>query len=180
MIAKTPVAILSFNRPDYLDQTLRSLAAQSEESLAGREIHLFQDGMFNKFSGQTYGTEKTVLNNIALFSRLFPSGHAHVQELNLGIALQFDFIERYLFESREFEAAIFLEDDMVLSPLYLTVMDKMISVATTDESIGCVAAYGDRRTTLTEQRAALSRIVAMEHRWGSALTKRQWLRQKPS
>ena len=179
MIAKTPIAILSFNRPDYLDQTLRSLAAQSEVSLVGREIHLFQDGMFNKFSGQTYASEKSVLGNIALFNALFPSGHVHTQEVNLGIALHFDFIERYLFESRGFEAAIFLEDDMVLSPLDLTVIDKMISVAMTDESIGCVAAYGDRRASLTEQRARLSGIVTMAHRWAFALTKRQWLRQKP-
>ena len=123
--------------------------------------------MFNKFSGLTYGTEKTVLNNIALFRHLFPSGHIHTQEVNLGIALHFDFIERYFFESRGFEAAIFLEDDMLLSPLYLTVMDKMIAIAMTNESIGCVAAYGDRRATLTEQKARLSAIVTMENRWGS-------------
>ena len=43
MIAKTPIAILSFNRPDYLDQTLRSLAAQTDESLVDREIHLFHE-----------------------------------------------------------------------------------------------------------------------------------------
>ena len=89
MIAKTPIAILSLNRPDYLDQMLRSLAAQSEESLAGREIHLFQDGMFNNFSKETYAPEKVVLDNIALFSDLFPSGYIHIQEANLGIALHF-------------------------------------------------------------------------------------------
>jgi len=179
MIAKAPIAVLSFNRPDYLDQTLRSLAAQGEESLADREIHLFQDGMFNRFSGRAYGAEQTVLNNVARFRELFPWGQIHIQEANLGIALHFDFIERYLFEARDFEAAIFFEDDMVLSPLYLAVIDKLLSIAMTDERIGCVAAYGDRRATLTEQIAQLSKIVTMEHRWGFAVTKRQWLRQKP-
>ncbi len=179
MIAKTPIAILSFNRPHYLEQTLRSLAAQSAESLTGREIHLFQDGMFNKLSKQTHATEKAVLSNIASFSTLFPSGYIHTQEENPGIALHFDFVERYLFESRGFEAAIFLEDDMALSPLYLTVLDKMISIAMTNESVGYVAAYGDWRATLTEQMKYLSKLVTMENKWGFALTKRQWLRQKP-
>ena len=113
MIAKAPIAVLSFNRPDYLDQTLRSLAAQGEESLADREIHLFQDGMFNRFSGRAYGAEQTVLNNVARFRELFPWGQIHIQEANLGIALHFDFMERYLFETRDFEAAIFFEDDML-------------------------------------------------------------------
>jgi GT2 family glycosyltransferase len=161
MIAKAPIAILAFNRPDYLDQTLRSLAEQAEESLAGREIHLFQDGMFNEFSGRTYGVEEVALNNLALFGRLFPSGHIHRQERNLGIALHFDFIERYLFESRSFEAAIFLEDDLMLSSLYLMVIDRMLAEAMSNESIGCVAAYGNRRATLAEQMLNPSKIVSM-------------------
>jgi hypothetical protein len=179
MIAKAPIAILAFNRPDCLDQTLRSLATQSGESLADREIHLFQDGMLNEFSGHTYGTEEAALNNIALFRRLFPSGHVHRQERNQGVALHFDFIERYLFESRSFEAAIFLEDDLVLSPLYLTVIDRMIAASMSNEIIGCVAAYGNRRATLAEQMANPSMIVTMENRWAFGLTRRQWLRQKP-
>jgi hypothetical protein len=179
MIAKAPIAILAFNRPDYLDQTLRSLAAQAEESLAGREIHLFQDGMFNEFSGRSYGVEEMALNNLALFGRLFPSGHVHRQERNLGIALHFDFIERYLFESRSFEAAIFLEDDLMLNPLYLMVIDRMLAETMSNESIGCVAAYGNRRATLAEQMLNPSKIVSMENRWAFGLTKRQWLCQRP-
>jgi hypothetical protein len=179
MIAKAPIAILAFNRPDYLEQTLRSLDAQSDESLAGREIHLFQDGMFNEFSGRTYGAEEEALNNIALFRRLFPSGHVHRQERNLGIALHFDFIERYLFESRSLEAAIFLEDDLLLSPLYLTIIDRLLAEAMSNEVIGCVAAYGNRRATLAEQMLNPSKIVSMENRWAFGLTRRQWLRQRP-
>ena len=175
----TPIAILAFTRCDYLERTLASLAQQDDGALAGREIHLFQDGMVNAISGTQYASPEVTAKNIANFSRLFPAGHVHVQEQNLGIAWHFDFIERYFFESRGFEAAMFLEDDLILSPKYLSIMDRLIGEALRNEQIGYVAAYGDHRASLADQRKNLSTITRMDHKWAFALTRRQWLRQRP-
>jgi len=178
-VTKAPVAILAFNRPEYLQKTLRSLADQEPEMLLGREIHLFQDGSINPVSKCQYNSADIRNENVRIFLDIFPGGDIHIQEDNLGIALHFDFVERYLFEKRGFESAIFLEDDLTLSPLYLRVMDKLISGALSNDKIGCVAAYGNHRATGLEQSGNLSKIIPMEHRWAFATTRRQWLRQRP-
>jgi hypothetical protein len=174
----TPIGILSFNRPEFLQKTLASLASQP--SLADREIHLFQDGGFNPLSGRKYADEGLIDENIALFKRYFPSGVVHRQSENVSIARQFDLMERYFFEFNSFEAAIFLEDDMVLGPHYLTILDSLlIPEALRNEHIGAVAAYGNHLVSAVEQLGQLPKVVEMHHRWAFATTRRQWLRQRP-
>jgi hypothetical protein len=179
VMSTIPIAILAFNRTDYLEQTLASLAQQDDGALAGREIHLFQDGIVNHISRTQYALPEVMSTNIANFRRLFPAGHVHVRDQNVGIARHFDFVERYFFEGRGFEVAIFLEDDLILSPKYLSIMDQLIDEALRNEQIGYVAAYGDHRASLADQRANLSTIMRMDHKWAFALTRRQWLRQHP-
>ncbi len=47
-----PIAVMSFNRPDYLRQVLESLAAQKGADIEAREVFLFQDGWRNPHSGR--------------------------------------------------------------------------------------------------------------------------------
>jgi hypothetical protein len=176
---KTPVAILAFNRPDYLQQTLLSLSLQCEEALSDREIHLFHDGGFNRISGKRYAEPSMIQRNISVFLKLFPDGFIHLQGNNLGIANHFNFIEQYFFETRAFDAAIFLEDDLVLSHQYLKVMELLIEESLQNEKIGCVAAYGDHKVPLERQLTNLNKIVPLDHRWGVAVPRRQWLKQRP-
>jgi SAM-dependent methyltransferase len=178
-MTKMPVAILAFNRPDYLERTLRSLAEQVQDTLAGREIHLFQDGGRNAISGNEYASKELIDKNIEIFRALFPTGVVHAQKENLGIARHFDFVERYFFEECNFDSAIFLEDDMILSPVYLSVLERLMARAMTNERIGYVAAYGNHRAPVADQTKNLSKLIEMDHKWGFALSRRQWLRQRP-
>lgn len=178
-MTKPPLAVLAFNRPQYLKRTLESLAEQSAEALRGREIHLFQDGIVNKISGRQYSSPSVAEENIHEFLKLFPKGFVHLQGENLGIARHFDFVEKHFFELRCLPAAIFLEDDMVLSPHYLGVMDNLIEFALRNEKVGYVAAYGNHKASLQEQLRNPSGIIEMDHKWAFALTRRQWNRQKP-
>jgi len=178
-MSMTPIAILAFNRSDYLEQTLLSLARQNNDMLAGREIQLFQDGVVNQISGMQYAPREVITRNVTNFLTIFPSGLVHVQQENLGIARHFDFIEKYFFESRGFEVAIFLEDDLILSPQYLSIMESLIGEMVRNEQIGYIAAYGDHRASLADQLINLSTIVQMGHKWAFAVTRRQWLRQYP-
>lgn len=175
---KAPIAVIAFNRPHYLKCTLESLAHQSHHALNGREVHLFHDGSVNPLSGRRYASDGLIDENIRQFSYFFPAGIVHRQRENLGIARHFDFIERFFFEELACQAAIFFEDDMVVSPYYLWIMDQMIAAALVNEKIGYVAAYGDHRASLASQRRNSSKIVEMEHKWAFGLTRRQWLRQK--
>ncbi len=176
---RCPIVVLSFTRPDYLRPVLESLVAQQGCALAGRPVLLFQDGERNAFSGRRHGRAELIAQCVALFRALVPHGVVMASEGNLGVALNFERAERFVFEETGAAAAIFLEDDLVLSPHYIATLDGLLATHAADERVGYVAAYGDHRVALAEQRENPSRLTAMHHNWGFALTRRQWLRMRP-
>ena len=97
-IFRAPIAIMAFNRPDYLRRVLESLISQVGSDIASREIYLFQDGPVNPFSGAVRTTIDIVKKNEQVFREYFPAGVIKTSWINLGIALNFDRAERFLFE----------------------------------------------------------------------------------
>jgi GT2 family glycosyltransferase len=138
-----PIAVMAFNRPDYLKQVLDSLLQQQGVDLNNRQITLFQDGGFNEFSGSVRAEPSDVAASVAAFRERFPAARVEHSPTNLGVALNFDRVERWAFEKLAADAAIFLEDDTVLSPHYIRTIDRMLDMAMEDQRIGYVAAYGD-------------------------------------
>jgi tetratricopeptide (TPR) repeat protein len=177
--AQVPIVILSFDRTDYLRSTLISLINQTGPSIASRQVYLFQDGAVNEFSGTTRCDPAIVQQNVELFRSLIPTGIPCPAPRNLGVALNFDRAERLVFEDLKAEAAIFLEDDLVLGRHYLKTLETLISLALRDERIGYVAAYGNHRASYDEQLANRSKLILMGHNWAFGLTRKQWLRQQP-
>lgn len=176
--AAPPIVILSFNRPDMLAQVLRSLKEQSGPVEEGR-VHLFQDGQRSRFAqGDGLVEPGPEPECVTVFRAALPGGHVHLAPHNLGIALNFDRAERHVFETLGAEVAYFFEDDMVLSPHYLTALDMMADYALNEERVGYVAAYGYHKADLAEQSRRRREVVQMHHHWGFALTRRQWLRQR--
>ena len=97
---------------------------------------------------------------------------------NLGVARNFARAEDYLFGQLRARAAFFFEDDLVLSPNYLTALHSLTEIALKEKRIAYVAAYGNHRATLEEQRCAARKLILMRHKWGFALTRRQWDAQR--
>src|SRR5579875_1959877 len=122
---RAPVAVMSFNRPEFLRPVLLSLKAQRADGLEGREIHLFQDGARNRYSRMSYAREADIEASLACFREIFPDGTVHYSGDNVGIAENFGTAEEYFFLERGFDCAYFFEDDMVLSPAYLTMMQAL-------------------------------------------------------
>jgi hypothetical protein len=160
-----PIAILSFDRPQYLDAVLISLKAQTKPI---DRIILFQDG------------PKSASTNhcVQLFQTQFPQGVVRQSAVNLGVARNFDRAERYMFEELNTEAAYFFEDDMILSPHYLAMLDRLTDFALAEDKVAYVAAYGKRQSKLVEQRVHQNEIIRMDNKWGFALTRRQWTAQR--
>lgn len=169
---------MSFNRPDYLEAVLKTLVRQADAELVQRPIALFQDGSMNPFSGQRRAREEDITRCEKLFREYLPTGVVHSSRDNLGIALNFERAEKYVFEELSADAAIFLEDDLVLSPHYINSLDHLIGVALNDERIGHVAVYGDHRAGLSQQMKSPEAYVLLEHNWGFGLTRRQWARNR--
>ena len=170
------IAILSFNRPSYLSQVLSSLSAQLS---ASDRCYLFQDGGWNPKSGIRRAEESVISECIETFTRIIPAGRAFVSTVNLGIAGNYRRAEDFIFNALEANEALFLEDDLVLSPHYIDVTTDLLDIAADQPTIGYVSAYGDLWATLDEQAQHEGQLQPMHENWGSALTRKSWLKQRP-
>ena len=175
--ADCPIAVMSFNRPSYLREVLATLAAQIPTVDPSRVV-LFQDG-YRSRSGSDITDPNLIEQSVKIFSDIFPGSTIVESEENIGVALNFQRAEAFLFEKKESAIGLFFEDDLILSPHYLEVMQSLIKVALQDKRIAYVAAYGDHLASLEQQMQTPTRIVQMRHKWGFALSRRQWLLQKP-
>ena len=99
-------------------------------------------------------------------------------EENLGVALNFARAENYMFDTLSAEAACFFDDDLILSPHYLNVLQKLTMMAIKEKRIAYVSAYGEHQARLAEQRIARQKLIPMRHKWGYAMTRRQWKAQR--
>lgn len=174
----SPIAIIAFNRPEYFVQVLDSLAAQQDADLS--RIALFQDGMVNPHSGKRYGDESIIRQNAEVFRVRFPDGCVFTAPENLGVALNYDRAERWIFEELDAEAGIFFEDDMVVSPHYVRSLEAMLEMARNNPQVGYVACYGSsHRLSVEAQSEDPARYEPLRNNWGFGLTRRQWRLNQP-
>ncbi|WP_210208095.1 hypothetical protein [Methylovirgula ligni] len=159
-----------------MKQVLDSLAPQL---LPADTCYLFQDGGWNPISRIQKASESVILECTDTFSRLIPDGRAFVSSVNLGIAANYRRAEEFVFEALKAQEALFLEDDLVLSPHYLEVTSDLLEIAAAQPCIGYVSAYGDLWASLQEQVSKEGLLQLMHENWGSALTRASWLKQRP-
>ena len=175
---RPPIAVISFNRPQFLGQVLTSLKAQRDERLAEREIHLFQDGAVNRYSRIRYASDTDIAASVDTFRNHFPNGAVHQSADNLGICENYRRAERYLFEERELEVGYFLEDDLVLSPVYIEMMDRLCRWAQMRPNVAYFAAYGDYYLEQAHIIARRRELVTLDHHWGFGLLRRHWRKMR--
>ena len=173
-----PIVIFAFDRLDYLAALLHSLKAQTDGAMAGREVHLFQDGAACAWTGHMRTDRELTLRSIELFRTAFPEGRVHFTDANLGIALQWHRGEEFIFGERQAPAAYLLEDDTVLAPHYLDMADHLIDRAREHGRIAYVSAFGDPTASPEEQRAGARHLQQMEHIWGAAMLRDYWEKER--
>ena len=174
-----PIILVAFDRPAYFEQFARSLSEQVDANLQGRTIALFQDGAVNRFSGKRRAQDAAIRASTEIFQRYFPRGKIFAAESNLGVALNFDRAERYAFEELNQDAALFFEDDLVLSPHYVNVLDRLTETAVGDDRIGYVGAYGMQGQASPHANSQPPGYRTLGHLWGFGLPKRVWRRNRP-
>lgn len=171
---KAPIAIMSFNRPDYLVEVLDSLLRQIPETLAGRAVHLFQDGAVNRYSRLRYAQDAEIQACVALFCQKFPHGIVHASPDNIGIHENFVRAEDTLFGASGTDCAYFFEDDMVLSPFYLRMMEQLEHHARASGRVAYFAAYGDYYATPEANERRRREVITLDHVWGFGLLRQHW------
>lgn len=174
---KFPIIVLSYNRPDYLEKVLDSLLMQ--EGISDRDVYLFQDGRFRAGTNKSTTEPSLIKSCIKTFSSRFPPENVFTSDVNLGTAMNIDRAERFVFEILGVDAGVFCEDDLVLGPAYLTVLDALIEKALSDERIGYVSAFGNYRSPKEEQEKTPSKLRPLHLLWAFGLTKRHWLKCRP-
>jgi len=173
-----PIAILSFNRPEYLDETLSSLQAQTK-LLGDRPIALFQDGSWSSSMNKHHCDPAVCRQCVDIFRDQFPSGTIFESDINLGSVFNYERAERYVFETLDAPAAIFLEDDLILGRAYITVLERLIDLTLADERIGYVAAFGNWKATQEQQLKNSRKLRPMHLLWAFGLTQRHWRKCRP-
>ncbi len=167
---------MAFNRPVLLKPVLESLRAQQGASIEKRQIHLFQDGAVNKYSRMRYAEDADIAASIAVFQSIFPSGIIHASPQNIGVCENFLRAEEFLFTELGAECAYFFEDDMVLSPAYLAMMDRLQWYSRGARMVAYFAAYGDYYASPEEIAARRDQCITLDHHWGFGLFRHHWSR----
>jgi hypothetical protein len=176
---RLPICVFSFNREAYLRRTLESLRdAIAVGGMVGPVV-LFQDGVHNPYSRQDKTSPESVAACIAAFREIVPHGVVFAAPENLGVGRNIYRGERWAFADNDYPAALFFEDDMVVSPRYFLVMEQLYALAGTTPRIAMFAAYGaDGRASIARQFAERQKIGAMHHNWAFGLTRAAWLQRE--
>jgi hypothetical protein len=165
---------MSFNRPQFLGPVLESLRAQRNGILDEREVHLFQDGAVNRYSRIRYAQDPDIAAAIETFRKHFPNGIVHTSVDNIGICENYRRAERYFFEERQFDVGYFLEDDLVLSPVYVEMLDRLCAWASSAPNVAYFAAYGDYYSNPEDIAAREKELTTLDHHWAFGLVRRHW------
>jgi hypothetical protein len=176
---RLPICVFSFNRVEYLRATLDSLRhAIGVGGMVGPVV-LFQDGLHNVFSRQDKTTPEVIEACKQVFLDLTPHGVVFEAEQNLGIARNIYRGEMWAFDTMRYPAALFFEDDMVVSPRYFRVMAKLFALALAQPRIAMFSAYGsDGLASVARQFEHRAHVGPMHHNWAFGLTRDGWLRRE--
>lgn len=162
-----PITILGFNRPDYMAAVCESLAPQ----VFGRKVRLMQDGAVSARTGFRYAEDSQITESIAAFRNWFPAGEIIAQPNNIGIARQIMLAEFTAFERDAVTDALFFEDDMILGPSYVAMLDHMLDNA--PANVGYVAAYGTKHGGYGLD-ALNPKLAPMPLNWGFGMRREAW------
>ena len=168
---KIGVGIISWNRPHYLKELIKSLEANNLEDL---EFHLFQDGNICKFTGVQKTQDKLIGESIKIFNESnLPNKKTHIQKQNVSVAInQF---EAMRFLMKNYEQFIFLENDVVVSKNFFGLMKRVLVQYENDDRIACISP-GFRRKCYEDDVDYFSNKLLFTdgHFWAEACWSKKW------
>ena len=164
------IALLSFNRPHYLQQVVDSIKKQTYDDY---EIYLFQDGAINKHSWRVAANQSSIDDSIKIFKDAFPRADTIISQGNIGICENWRRAEHGMFVDDNAIEALFLEDDLVLSPHYFETIYNMFNEFRDDPEIGMFNVYGE-----VMENENSNEMKEMGHLWSYGTTQKNWKRRQ--
>jgi len=132
---KIGIGIISWNRPTYLKQLIKSL---EKNNLSDTYFHLFQDGFICKFTNRQVTNPKEISTSIKIFNdSILPNKTFHIRDKNISIAInQFEAMQTLY---KKYKYFIFLENDVIVSPNFIEIMKKLLKQFEYDKRVACIS-----------------------------------------
>ena len=146
------VNVIAFNRPEYFDQTLRSLR---EQDLSQSRVHVWIDGYHGSLD-EARGLSNRTAEVARLAAAHLPEALVHMSSENLGVAAIYERAEKFSLGNTTAPYVLFFEDDLVLTPRYLEALEIMMAWALDIPEIAIVTAHGYAQEYLGEARRFLN------------------------
>jgi glycosyltransferase involved in cell wall biosynthesis len=164
-----PIGVLLFNQPEYARQVLTSLAEQTLD-LDQTRVVVSIDGYAGS-KDQLRGLPDQTAEVAQVARELLPNARVVMHTDNLGIARNFDFVERAVFDMDKSRWALFLEHDFVLNANYLEIISSMINYFA-DTPVAQLSATGDTHELNWPRQYGFH---VMRHAWAFALSRDFWV-----
>lgn len=128
-----PILLFAYKRPDHTREVLESLARNAESKRS--ELHVFIDGPKKHDDIRKTGEVRSVVNSQQWCKKVSILSN----ENNQGVPAQV--VANVTKFCKQYGRVIVLEDDLVLSPFFLSYMNKALDVYASEEKIMEVTGY---------------------------------------
>lgn len=129
----SPIVLFVYNRLDYTHQTLQALL---QDPLAKQsELFIYSDAPKNEDSKKSVQEVRDYIHSIKGFSKIT----IIEREKNFGLANSI--IDGVTATIKQYKRAIILEDDLVVSPNFLSYMNEALKLYENAENVACISAF---------------------------------------
>ena len=146
---RTAVATFGFGRPDHFERMLRSLGSCPEVAKEEVDVHHFLDG--------GAGSEQDALRAVIEASGV-PYTAIVARPENLGVGRQLIGARRELLDEQGYDRMVLVEDDIELSPTYLTTLLRLSDWAENYADVGTVQVWNVESGTKDELQPHLHQV----------------------
>ena len=177
---KVAIAIISFNRPHYLSQCIKSLEVQS--CLNNTDFFLFQDGAFNYKVNKKRAEQKDIDKCIKIFNNSFlPNKICLPAKENIGLLENHHRAYQKIFDELKYDVMIVTEDDLVYNKDWLRVTRVLIKQFWDIESVATIQASCQGQYTPNQNRKENYKYIniGIPNWLGFAIWRNRWERMKP-
>ena len=166
-IQLSPIAVIAFNRADTLKATLASLAANPLADQS--DLYIFIDGPRANKKGEASKVQK--VKEVSEQARGFKSVTIKASENNKGLAKSITGAATELVN--KYGTVIVIEDDLYLSPSFLTYMNTMLQAYKDDDRVMQVTGYSTK-IRHPEKYHCDHYFTHRAHSWSWATWKDRW------
>ena len=159
---KTAIAVIGYDRLDYFKTTVQSIARSNEATKF--PIHVFLDDSPN------------IEEHIKITRRHLNGAFVHRQHGNIGCGRNLIRARRHLFDSAGYERVFVMEDDLVVTPSYFTLMSRLMDwTDSLYDNVGIVQGWSNLLIESNEKKEkAFDVKETWRNLWGYLISKRCW------